>query len=150
MDWHRVECIFQMHTGHPAVRPYNIQNTLKGLHFKVFIFNVFIEVKNHSVRAILLLSVKYRWHKESPFPPMQGYITSFCDSFWISFDIIFFSVLVIGRLGQMLCAGFSAKRSFKPLMTMSMIKGSEVIDLPWERWSWMFPAVKHSTFCNKS
>ena len=30
----------------------------------------------------------------------------------------------------MLCAGSSAKRSFKPLMTMSMIKGSEVIDLP--------------------
>ena len=29
MDWDRIECIFQIHTGHPAIRPYNIQNILK-------------------------------------------------------------------------------------------------------------------------
>ena len=44
MDWHRIERVFQIHTGHPAIRPYNIQNTLKGLHFKVFIFSVFTEL----------------------------------------------------------------------------------------------------------
>ena len=43
MDWHSTECIFQIHSGHSAIGPYNIQITLKGLHFKVFIFNVFIK-----------------------------------------------------------------------------------------------------------
>ena len=81
---------------------------------------------------------------------MQGYITSFCNTFWISSDMICFSSLVTGILWQMFCAGSSAKRSFKPLLTMSMIKVSEVIDFHWERWLWMFPAVKHSTFCDKS
>ena len=44
MDWRRIECIFQIHTGYPAMWPYNIQNTLKGLHFKVFVFSVFTEL----------------------------------------------------------------------------------------------------------
>ena len=152
MDWHCIECIFQIHTGHPAIRHYNIQNTLKGLHLKVFIFNVFTElfqVKNHSARVIPFLSGKYRWLK-SPSSLMQGYITSLCNSFWILFDMICFSALVIGIFWQMLCAGSSAKHSFKSLLKMSMTKGSEVIDFHWERWLWMLPAVKHSSFCNKS
>ena len=81
---------------------------------------------------------------------MQGYITSFCNSFWISSDITCFSALVTGILWQRFCVGFSAKRSFKPLLTMAMIKRPEAIDFHWEMWLWMFSAVKHSTFCGKS
>ena len=73
---------------------------------------------------------------------MKGYIISLCNIFKISSDIICFSALVIRILWQMVYAGSSAKRSFKLLLTMSVIKGSEVIDFHSERWLWMFPAVK--------
>ena len=60
---------------------------------------------------------------------MQGYITFFCNSFEFHLaNTICFSALVIGILQQIFCAGSLAKRSFKPLLTMSMIKGSGVID----------------------
>ena len=60
---------------------------------------------------------------------MKGYIISLCNILKISSDIICFSALVIRILWQMVYAGSSAKRSFKLLLTMSVIKGSEVISL---------------------
>ena len=79
------------------------QNTLKGLPFEVLIFNALIELLFSRVNTDDIKSPSFK----------QGYITSFCNSFGVSSDVNYLSLLVIWILWQIFYAVSPTKRSFK-------------------------------------